>query len=106
MYVIIIKNRGLNLHSPAGHFYWAYHGLLKDKLESLSGILAVSDDERLNTEIKEQLELEYEEKAYRNFMVNPSPGCIYVVHPDDILILLCMNTAGTTKEKIPRRRLS
>ena len=63
------------------HFCWTYNDLLKDKLDSLRDILAVSDDEKLNTEIRERLE--YEKKAYRNFMGNLSPGCIYLVHPND-----------------------
>ena len=63
------------------HLCWTYNSLLKDRLESLKEILAVSDDEKLNMEIRQRIE--YEEKAYGHFVTNQNPGCIYVVHPND-----------------------
>ena len=62
------------------HFCWYYNDLLKDQLNSLREILKISDDEKLNTEIRERIE--YEEKAYECFMADQK-GCIYIVHPDD-----------------------
>ncbi len=62
------------------HFCWYYNDLLKERLESLKGILKISDDEKLNTEIMERIE--YEEKAYKCFMTGHE-GCIYIVCPDD-----------------------
>lgn len=63
------------------HLCWTYNSLLKDRLDSLKEILAVSDDEKLNTEIRQRIA--YEEKAYGHFMTDQKSGCIYVVHPDD-----------------------
>lgn len=63
------------------HFCWKYHDLLKDRLQSLGELLAISDDEKLNQEIRERLE--YEKRAYGCFIGNNDPGCIYVVYPDD-----------------------
>ena len=62
------------------HFCWYYNDLLKDQLNSLREILEISDDEKLNTEIRERIT--YEEKAYECFMAGQE-GCIYIVHPDD-----------------------
>ncbi len=62
------------------HFCWYYNDLLKEKMESLKGILKISDDEKLNTEIKERIA--YEEKAYECFMTGQE-GCIYIFVPDD-----------------------
>lgn len=59
---------------------WQYNLLLKDQMQSLRDILKVSDDEKLNKEIRERLE--YEEKSYECFMTG-RPGCIYVLCPDD-----------------------
>lgn len=64
------------------HLCWAYNDLLKDQMQSLRDILEISDDGILNAEIRERLE--YEEKAYGRFLENNDPGCIYVVHPDDL----------------------
>lgn len=63
------------------HFCWKYHDLLKDQIQSLTELLAISNDEKLNWEIRERLE--YEKRAYGCFIENNNPGCIYVVHPDD-----------------------
>lgn len=63
------------------HFCWAYHARLEDRVKSLKEILTVSDDEKLNREVRERLD--YEEKAYGIFVENRDPECIYVVHPDD-----------------------
>ena len=63
------------------HFCWAYDPLLKDRMKSLREILEISDDERLNMEIRQRLA--YEEEIYARFMANDMDGCIYVVHPDD-----------------------
>lgn len=63
------------------HFCWYYNDLLKDQLSSIKEILAVSDDKKLNTEIRERIE--YEEKAYECFMTNNNPGCFYIFCPDD-----------------------
>ena len=60
---------------------WNYYTLLKDQLKSLKDILSISDDEKLNNEIKERVE--YEEKAYDCFMTNHDPAVFYVFHPDD-----------------------
>lgn len=60
------------------HFCWAYHTRLEERVKSIKEILAVSDDEKLNTEIRERLD--YEEKAYGIFVENHNQGCIYVVH--------------------------
>lgn len=60
---------------------WVRYDLLKEKTESVQEILKISDDEKLNTEIRERLE--YEEKAYRCFTANTDGGCIYVVHSAD-----------------------
>ena len=60
---------------------WCYYSLLKDRLKSLRDILSISDDEKLNTEIKERVE--YEEKAYECFMTNNDPIIFYVFHSDD-----------------------
>lgn len=62
------------------HFCWYYNDLLEEQLESLKEILKISDDEKLNTEIRERIT--YEEKAYECFMTSQE-GCIYIVHPDD-----------------------
>lgn len=62
------------------HFCWYYNDLLRDQLNSLREILEISDDEKLNTEIRERIE--YEEKAYEVFMAGQK-GCIYIVRPDD-----------------------
>lgn len=60
---------------------WNYYPLLKDQLKSLKDILGISDDEKLNNEIKERVE--YEEKALECFMTNHDPTVFYVFHPDD-----------------------
>jgi len=62
------------------HFCWYYNNLLKNQLDPLREILQISDDEKLNTEIRERIE--YEEKAYECF-VTGHEGCIYVVCLDD-----------------------
>ena len=62
------------------HFCWAYHKRLEERVKSLKEILAVSDDEKLNGEVRERLD--YEEKAYGTFVENHNQGCIYVVHSD------------------------
>lgn len=62
------------------HFCWYYNDLLKNQLGSLKEILQISDDEKLNTEIRERIE--YEEKAYECFIAGHE-GCIYIVRPDD-----------------------
>lgn len=62
------------------HFCWYYNDLLKEQLNSLREILEISDDEKLNTEIRERIE--YEEKAYECFMAGQE-GCIYIVRHDD-----------------------
>ncbi|MBD5504053.1 MAG: hypothetical protein HDR09_10020 [Lachnospiraceae bacterium] len=62
------------------HFCWYYNDLLKDQLNSLREILEISEDEKLNTEIKERIA--YEEKAYECFMTEQE-GCFYIVRPDD-----------------------
>lgn len=56
------------------HFCWKYSSLLKKQLQLLGDILNVSDDEKLNMEIRERLE--YEEKAYEYFIGNDDPECI------------------------------
>lgn len=61
------------------HFCWFYQNRLKDRLNSIRDILKISDDEKLNTEIRERIE--YEEKAYVCFMAGQE-GCIYIVCPD------------------------
>ena len=63
------------------HICWFYNDLLKDQLESLKEILKISDDEKLNTEIRERVE--YEEKAYECFMTNCEQGCFYILYPED-----------------------
>lgn len=50
------------------HFCWAYDPLLKDRMKSLREILEISDDERLNMEIRQRLA--YEEEIYARFMAN------------------------------------
>lgn len=60
---------------------WNYYDLLKDRIKSLKEILSISDDKKLNTEIKERVE--YEEKAYESFMTNNDPAIFYVFHSDD-----------------------
>ncbi len=62
------------------HFCWYYNDLLKEKMESLKEILKISDDEKLNTEIRERIK--YEEKSYECFMAGHD-GCIYIVCLDD-----------------------
>lgn len=62
------------------HFCWLYNDLLKDRLNSIREILEISDDEKLNTEIRERIA--YEEKAYECFMTGHE-GCIYICYPDD-----------------------
>lgn len=62
------------------HFCWYYSELLKEQLGSLKEILKISDDEKLNTEIRERIA--YEEKAYECFMTEQD-GCIYIVRSDD-----------------------
>lgn len=62
------------------HFCWYYNNLLEEQLGSLKQILKISDDEKLNTEIRERIE--YEEKAYECF-VTGQEGCIYIFRPDD-----------------------
>lgn len=59
---------------------WNGYHLLKDQLKSLREILEMSDDEKLNTEIRERIE--YEEKSYECFLAD-RPGCIYIFIPDD-----------------------
>ncbi|GEM_PF-5342235 len=61
------------------HFCWFYQDLLEDRLNSISDILKISDDEKLNTEIRERIA--YEEKAHECFMTGQE-GCIYIVRPD------------------------
>lgn len=63
------------------HFCWTYNRLFKDKQKGLREILEISEDEKLNTEIRERLE--YEEKAYEYFMKNDKPGCFYIFCTDD-----------------------
>lgn len=63
------------------HFCWAYSEPLKDRMGSLKEILEISDDEKLNAEIRERMD--YEEKAYDCFMTNRGSECIYVFYPDD-----------------------
>lgn len=60
------------------HICWQYNDLLKDQLNSIREILEISDDEKLNTEIRERIA--YEEKAYERF-IEGQEGCIYIVHP-------------------------
>lgn len=60
---------------------WNYYPLLKDRLKSLKDILSISDDEKLNNEIKERVE--YEEKAFECFMKNNDPSVLYIFHSDD-----------------------
>ncbi len=62
------------------HFCWYYNDLVKEQLESLKEVLKISDDEELNTEIRERIV--YEEKAYECFRTGREE-CIYIVHPDD-----------------------
>lgn len=62
------------------HICWFYNDLLKDQMSSIGEILKISDDEKLNTEIRERIT--YEEKAYECFMTGQN-GCIYIVRPDD-----------------------
>lgn len=61
------------------HFCWFYQDLLQDRLNSIKEILKISDDEKLNTEIRERIA--YEEKAHECFMTGQE-GCIYIVRPD------------------------
>lgn len=76
------KNQGIELTPrQQATLCWFYHSLLKDQLKSLKDILSISDDEKLNTEIKERVE--YEEKAYECFMTNNDPAVFYVFHSDD-----------------------
>lgn len=60
------------------HICWQYNDLLKDQINSIREILEISDDEKLNTEIRERIA--YEEKAYERF-IEGQEGCIYIVHP-------------------------
>lgn len=62
------------------HFCWYYNDQLKDKLNSVREILEISNDEKLNIEIRERIA--YEENAYKCFMTDRE-GCIYAVHLDD-----------------------
>ncbi|MCM1561268.1 MAG: hypothetical protein NC123_17260 [Butyrivibrio sp.] len=62
------------------HFCWYYNDLLSEQLGSLKEILKVSNDEKLNTEIRERID--YEEKAYECFRTGQE-GCIYIVRPDN-----------------------
>ena len=62
------------------HICWQYNDLLKDQLNSIREILEISDDEKLNAEIRERIA--YEEKAYECF-VTGHEGCIYIYYPDD-----------------------
>ena len=62
------------------HFCWYYNDLLNNQLNSLREILELSNDKKLNTEIRERIT--YEEKAYESF-VTGQKGCIYIVRPDD-----------------------
>ena len=55
------------------HFCWCYNDLLDNRLNSLKEILEVSDNQKLNTEIRERIA--YEEKAYECFMTGQE-GCI------------------------------
>ena len=55
------------------HFCWAYSELLKDRMGLLKEILEISDDEKLNAEIRERME--YEEKAYDCFMTCRRLAC-------------------------------
>lgn len=75
------KKRGIEFTlRQQAHFCWYFHDLLKDQLNSLREILEISDDEKLNTEIRERIE--YEEKAYDCFMTEQG-GCIYIVYSED-----------------------
>lgn len=76
------KEQGISFtFRQQAHLCWYLHDLLKEQMASLREILAVSDDEKLNTEIRERIA--YEERAYACFMADSDPGCIYIVHPDD-----------------------
>lgn len=63
------------------HFCWRYSRLLKDRLRLLGEILKVSDDKKMNQEIRERLD--HEEKLYQYFMEDNASGSIYIVYPDD-----------------------
>ena len=77
------KKQGIEFtYRQQARFCWSYNELLKDQLSSLKEILKVSDDEKLNTEIKERLD--YEEKAYECFMTNKNQDCFYIVFPDNM----------------------
>lgn len=56
------------------HICWQCNDLLKDQLNSIREILEISDDEKLNTEIRERIA--YEEKAHERF-IEGQEGCIY-----------------------------
>lgn len=62
------------------HICWCYNDLLDNRLNSLKEILEVSDDQKLNTEIRERIA--YEEKAYECFTTGQE-GCIYIFYPDN-----------------------
>lgn len=59
---------------------WHGHYLLKDQIKSLKEILEVSDDEKLNTEIRERIT--YEEASYESFITSLRE-CIYKFIPDN-----------------------
>ena len=75
------KEHGIEFtYRQQAHFCWYYNELLKDQMSSIREILKISNDEKLNTEIRERIV--YEEKAYECFMTGQK-GCIYIVRPDD-----------------------
>ena len=62
-------------------FCWSYNELLKDQLSSLKELLDISDDEKLNREIRERID--YEEEAYECFMTNKDQEYFYIARPDN-----------------------
>lgn len=77
------KKQGIEFtYRQQARLCWSYNYLLKDQIQSLKEILKVSDDETLNTQIKERLD--YEEKAYECFMTNKNHDCFYIVFPDNM----------------------
>lgn len=76
------KEQGISFtFRQQAHLCWYLYDLLKDKMALLREILAVSDDKKLNAEIRERIA--YEEKAYKCFIAGKDMGCIYIVYRDD-----------------------
>lgn len=74
------KKRGIEFtYRQQARLCWTGASLLKEQLELLRELLALSDDTDLNAEIRERIT--FEEESLKYFMTNNNPAIIYILTP-------------------------